>query len=235
MAFPTTRWSLLAQATIHGDAAQGEAVGQFYRHYRGPVLSFIRQQTPDQAHAEDLMQEFFIHLINESTLQRATPRRGRFRSFLLGALTRFLSRVRVRDAAEKRGGGKMPLSLDDPTRGIDEPVVPTSMAMAFDREWARDLLQRARKDLDTEWRARGEAEVLAVLLRFLPGAVNTPSYEEAAEALGWPQARLKTEVFRVRKQFRELVRLEVAITVDEPHEIDTEMAHLHLVLSDPSA
>jgi len=235
MAFPTTRWTLLAQATINGDAAQREAVAEFYRRYREPVLGFVRRQMLNQGQAEDLVQEFFLHLIQDSTLQRANSGRGRFRSFLLGALTRFLSRVRVRDSAEKRGSGQIPFSLDDSTTRFDEPSVPTAVAMAFDREWACDLLQRARNDLVVEWTARGEVERLVVLLRFLPGAVNTPSYEEAADALGWPQARLKTEVFRVRKQFRELVRMEVAITVDEPHEIDAEMAHLHLVLSDPSA
>ena len=73
MAFPTTRWSLLAHATIHGDAAQGKALAEFYRHYREPVVSFIRQQTADQTQAEDLAQDSFIHLVQHSTLPRADP------------------------------------------------------------------------------------------------------------------------------------------------------------------
>jgi RNA polymerase sigma-70 factor (ECF subfamily) len=79
MAFPTTRWSLLAQATIHGGAAEGEALAEFYRRYREPVVSFIRRQTADPMQAEDLAQEFFIHLVQHSTLQRADPLRGRAR------------------------------------------------------------------------------------------------------------------------------------------------------------
>jgi RNA polymerase sigma-70 factor (ECF subfamily) len=107
------------------------------------------------------------------------------------------------------------------------------VARAFDREWARELLVRVRRDLAAEW--KGDAAAPVMLLRFLPGAADTPSYEAAATGLGWPLARLKTEVFRLRQKFRDQVRLEVALTVDAPHEIEAEMAHLHLVLADASA
>ena len=232
MAFPTTRWSLLAQATIHGDAAQAEALAEFYRRYREPVAGFIRGQIRDRGQAEDLTQEFFLHLMKSSTLQRADPLRGRFRSFLLGALTRFLARDLVWNAAAKRGSGATPLLLDDLASGAGEPAMPAAVARAFDREWARELLVRVRRDLEGEWRDRSEA---TILFSYLPGAVETPAYEAAAAGLGWPLARLKTQVFRLRRQFRERVRHEVALTVDAPHEIGAEMAHLHLVLSDPSA
>lgn len=232
MAFPTTRWSLLAQATIHGDAVQREALAEFYRRYREPVVDFIRRHTADPAQTEDLAQEFFLHLVQSSTLQRADPLRGRFRSFLLGALNRFLARTRVQGAAAKRGSGEAALSLDALAPGTGEPAVPPAVAEAFDRDWARSLIVRVRCQLSTDW--RGRAEELALLMRFLPGAVDTPAYEAAALGLGWPLARLKTEVFRLRQKFREQVRLEVALTVEAPHEIEMEMAHLHLVLSDPS-
>ena len=231
MAFPTTRWTLLAQATLHGDATQKQAWAEFYRRYREPVVGFIRQQTTDHTHAEDLAQEFFLHLAEQATLQRADRLRGRFRSFLLGSLARFLARYRTRGAAAKRGSGEANLSFDALTPGTGEPAVPADVARAFDREWARELLVRVRRDLRAEW--TGEAAVLAMLLCFLPGSAETPAYESAATGLGWTLARLKTEVFRLRAQFRERIRAEVALTVDAPHEIDAEMAHLHLVLSDP--
>ena len=233
MAFPTTRWSLLAQATIHGDAAQKQAWAEFYRRYREPVVGFIQRQTTDQAHAEDLTQEFFLHLVEQSTLQRADRLRGRFRTFLLGSLVRFLARDRTRGQAAKRGSGTANLSLEALTPGTGEPAVPAEVTQAFDREWARDLLVRARRDLVADW--KGAARELDLLLRFLPGAADTPAYETVATSLGWTLARLKTEVFRLRSQFRERIRAEVALTVDAPHEIDAEMAHLHLVLADPAA
>ena len=232
MAFPTPRWGLLAQATIHGDAMQREALAEFYRRYREPVVSYLRRHQPE-ARADDLSQEFFLHLIENSTLQRADPLRGRFRSFLLGALNRFLARTRVHEAAAKRGSGEAALSLDALTLGAGEPVVPAAVAEAFDRDWARSLIVRVRCQLSSDW--RGKAADLALLMRFLPGSVDTPAYEAAALTLGWSLARLKTEVFRLRQKFRDQVRQEVALTVETPHEIELEMAHLHLVLADPAA
>lgn len=232
MAFPTTRWSLLAQATIHGDAAQKEAWAEFYRRYRGPVVGFIRQQGARPAQAEDLAQEFFISLIENATLQRADRERGRFRSFLLKTLVRFLSRSRTKGAAAKRGGGTEPLSLDQPLG--DEPAVPAAVARSFDRDWAWEMVALTRAELTARWAARGRAEDLATLAGFLPGAAVPPTYESAAQALGWTLARLKTEVHRLRQEFRELLRHEVALTVDAPHEIEAEMVHLHAVLADPT-
>lgn len=233
MAFPTTRWSLLAQATINGDAAQKLAWAEFYRRYREAVVGFIRRQLPDPVRAEDLAQEFFLHLMKNATLQRADPRRGRFRSFLRGALIRFLARDHERNLAEKRGSGLAPVSLETLSADEGEPTVPPAVALAFDREWAQLILERARQEVRAGW--KGSAGELTTLLRFLPGAVDTPAYEAAASALGWPLARLKTEVHRLRGQFRELVRAEVALTVEEPEEIEAELTHLHQVLADPSA
>lgn len=234
MPFPTTRWSLLAQATLTGGPAENAAWAEFYLRYRAPVLDFIRRQTADSGRAEDLAQEFFLHLIESSTLRRADPARGRFRSFLLGALTRFLARTRAAQDAGKRGGGAMPLSLDALPDDADGPAVPADVALAFDREWARGLLTRARCEVEADWRVRRPANEITLLARYLPGAVDTPAYADAAKALGWPLARLKTEVFRLRREFRERVRAAVALTVDAPHEVEAELAHLHAVLADPT-
>jgi len=233
MAFPTTRWSLLAQATINGDLAQRQAWTEFYRRYREPVVRFIQRQLPVPDRAEDLGQEFFLHLMENATLQRANPQRGRFRSFLRGALIRFLARDRERNQAEKRGSGQAPMSLETLATDDEEPAIPAAVAQAFDREWAQLILERARQEVRAGW--KGSVGELATLLRFLPGATDTPAYEAAAYTLGWTLARLKTEVHRIRAQFRELVRAEVALTVEEPEEIEAELTHLHRVLADPSA
>lgn len=231
MAFPTTRWSLLAQATLGGDTAANAALAEFYQRYRAPVVGFIARQPGQRAEAEDLAQEFFLHLLEGSALRRADPQRGRFRSFLLGALVRFLARDRARTAAKKRGAGLAAVPLDAGTASPDLPAVPADVSLTFDREWARGLIERARREVEAAWAAQGAAREFSVLQDFLPGAVATPPYEAAANRLDWPLARLKTEVFRLRRQFREQVRAEVGLTVDAPHEIEAEMTHLHAVLT----
>ena len=114
---------------------------------------------------------------------------------------------------------------------MGEPAVPADVARMFDEVWARELVERVRAEIEVAWRATRSAAELSVLANFLPGAIGTPTYEDAAAALGWPLARLKTEVFRLRKQFRGGVRAEVMLTVDEPHEAEAELAHLHRVLA----
>jgi DNA-directed RNA polymerase specialized sigma24 family protein len=235
MAFPTTQWSLLAQATLHGDSAAGTALAEFYRRYRDPVIGFISRQPAQRDRAEDLAQEFFLFLMDNSTLRRADRARGRFRSFLLATLMRFLSRDRARWAAEKRGAGEAPASLDDFADATGELAVSPSVARAFDREWAQGLLVGARAEVEAAWAARGLAKEFATLQNFLPGSAAAPAYEAAAATVGWPLARLKTEVFRLRQQFREQLRAAVALTVDAPDEVAAEMAHLHAVLADSEA
>jgi RNA polymerase sigma-70 factor (ECF subfamily) len=235
MSFPTTRWSLLIQATLHGGEVETEALAQFYRRYREPLVAFISRDPLQRPRAEDLAQEFFLHVIKTSFLRRADPSRGRFRSYLLGALVRFLSRERAHRLAEKRGAGTPQVSLQDTMESGEEFQVPDETVRIFDREWAIALLNRAQLEVQAAWAARDLAKEFETIRRFLPGAVSTPSYEEAAAALGWTVARLKTEIHRLRQHFRDYVRAEIALTVDAPHEIEAEMAYLRTVLSDPLA
>jgi RNA polymerase sigma-70 factor (ECF subfamily) len=154
----------------------------------------------------------------------------------VGARGRFRARVPAPNAAAKRGGGEPPAAPDGVGEGNEaEPAVPAEVARAFDREWANDLLARAWAEVEAAWVARGAAVELATLRKFLPGATETPTYEEAAAGLGWTLARLKTEVFRLRGQFRDQVRAEIALTVETPQEVDAELAHLHAVLADARA
>src|SRR5262245_21736444 len=112
MEFPTTQWSLLAQVSLRGDSTGREALAEFFRRYREPIRTFIERRGTSSAEAEDLTQEFFVHVMEKTTLRRADATRGRFRSFLLGALVRFLAHARDRHAAQKRGSGAPLVPLD---------------------------------------------------------------------------------------------------------------------------
>src|SRR5437588_4079337 len=113
MDFPSTMWSDIAVATLSGDTRAAQALENFCQRYREPVRQFIRLRGWDESGAEDLTHEFFLHLMQQSSLKRADRTRGRFRSFLLGALARFLHDERDRRHALKRGSGQKPDSLDE--------------------------------------------------------------------------------------------------------------------------
>ncbi len=231
MEFPTTQWSLLARAASEGDAAGVDALGEFYRLYREPVVSFVRRRGYLPAEVEDIAQEFFVHLIEKSTLRRADVKRGRFRSFLLGALMRFLGHAAERREAAKRGGGVAIVSFDEIESADVEPNVPAADMRAYDRDWALELLRRSLRTVETEFEKRGRAENFRVLRRYLPGTnLPAPAYEVSAATLKLGLGAFKTEVNRLRARVRDVLRREIAATVSSPEEIDDEVAYLGRVL-----
>lgn len=230
MEFPSTQWTLLADATLHGDAEAARAMGEFIRRYRGPVVQFIRGRGWAAAEVEDLAHDFLIHVMEKSTLRRADANRGRFRSFLLGALVRFLNDAHDRQSALKRGGDVPALSLDAAEISGDLDATPPPDAAAFDHEWALELLARAVSALEADYARRGRAADFAILRAYVPGGILPPPYEESAPRLGLHPAAFKTEVHRLRNRFRVLLREQIAATVGSREEIDAEYLYLRQVL-----
>jgi RNA polymerase sigma factor (sigma-70 family) len=225
MYFPTTQWTLLAQATLGGETAGRQAMEDLCRRYWSPLYQFIRARGYNEAEAKDLTQEFLLHLVEHSTLQKADRSRGKFRSFLCGALVRFLADAYDKRQAQKRGGGAPHVELD-----VAEELGASSSPdeLVFDREWAMVILENALRTVEEQY--KGAENQFAILRQFLPGSIAVPSYEQAATQLGLNLPALKSELHRLRQRFKAAVREEVAATVSAPHEIDQEMNHLQHVL-----
>jgi RNA polymerase sigma-70 factor (ECF subfamily) len=234
MDFPTTHWSVLAKATLHGEADARAALEVLCQRYWAPVHAFIRFQGLTDAEAQDLTQEFLIHVIHKSIFTRADRLQGRFRSFLLGALARFLADAADRRQALKRGGKSPHISLDQIEIGKDVEELSSQLhgVTAFDREWALTILENALDRLRADCSQAGREGDFDVWKNFLPGAAGTYSYESAADRLGISLAAFKSEIHRLRQRLRALVRAEISRTVSAPHEIDSEMRHLSQVLMD---
>jgi len=237
MNFPTTHWSLLARASLNDEAPARQALEELCRRYWSPLRQFIRWRGYTESEADDLTQEFVLHLLKHSTLKKADRLRGRFRSFLLGALTRFLADEWDRRQAQKRGRGVVHLSLNQDEslaggKAAEEDPRSQEAVISFDREWALVILEHALGAIEEEFESTGRTSHFAVLRRFLPGSLDVPSYEEAAAQLGVSLPGLKSELHRLRQRFKGQVRQEVAGTVSAPHEIDEEMEHLQRVLMD---
>jgi RNA polymerase sigma-70 factor (ECF subfamily) len=232
MLFPTTHWTLLAKARQDGNPAGQHALEELCRRYHGPVKAFIRSRGRSEQEAEDLAQDFLIHLLDNALFQRADRLRGRFRSLLLQTLVRFLHGEWDRRQAEKRGGGVAPSPLGDD----EDPALALAgdEVAEFDRTWAVAMLKNAWTALEQEYLAAGRAETLSVLRRFLPGAASPPSYQEAAALLGISTGTLGSELSRMRARLREHTRAEIARTVSAPHEIQDELAYLQRLLEDRS-
>lgn len=230
-AFVTTRWTLVLRARGESPEAQA-ALGELCAAYWQPVFQFIRRERRDEHTARDLTQEFFARLLARQGLDTAEPARGRFRSFLLGAVKHFLADMRDRERAAKRGGGQNVISLDaadaDAVEQIASSVQPVDTA--FDREWAITLVNRAVETLAREHENDARRTQFAVLKPWLLGEVAGSTQADAARQLDWTENAVRVAVHRLRRRFRELIKHEIAQTVDSPAQVQEELRYLLDVL-----
>ena len=235
VSFPTTHWSLLADASLSGDADARAALARLCETYRPPVITFLIQRGYAVGAVEDFAQEFFLRLLESRAWKRADRTQGRFRTFLLGTLMHVVGRVKAHGAAECRGGGMFIGSLDElAENGFEPPDGSEEGDRGFDREWALQLMDTAYAGVARPFVEDGREGEWSVISQFLPGSDEPPAYEEAAAQAGLSLSALKTAVHRVRQRFREELRAAVARTVSAAHEIDGELAYLHRVLSAPN-
>lgn len=235
MSFPTTNWSQIAHATLNGDSASRASLSRLCSDYREPLVRFLGSRGHDSHLSEDMVQEFFLRLLESQAWKRADRARGRFRSFLLGALMHVMDHLRAKALAVKRGGGVEHDSLDVlAAEGIEVADVAEEIGRQFDSDWAFGLIRNALHALSDEFEAEGRAAEFASLRCFLPGAEAPPPYEQLSDQLGQPVAALKTKVHRMRQRFRELLRAAVARTVSAPHEVDEELTYLRQLLVEGS-
>lgn len=231
--FATTRWSLILRAG--GDAtASAEALEKLCATYWPPVYAWVRRGGHGRAEAEDFTQEFFARLLGYGSFAAAKPEKGRFRSFLLGALKHFLANEWHRENCQKRGGGKLAFSLDALEAYEREAVEPRDEASPdklFDRQWAETLLARAVERLRGEYVSAEQLARFDVLKNYLHAGSDTASYAETAQGLGISESAVKSAIFKLRQRYGEMVRHEVLQTLDDPAQVEDELRCLLVALS----
>ncbi len=211
-------------------------MGKLCEAYWQPVFRFIRHQCHDEDAACDLKQEFFARLLARRGLNTVEPGRGRFRSFLLGAVKHFLADQHDRANAAKRGGGQSPVSIeaghDAGTTAelqIPDPAGPVPDTF-FDREWALALVECAVARLAADFAAEDKQPQFDALKPWLLGEVISLSQAAAARQLGLSEGAVKVAVHRLRQRFRALINAEITSTVDDPILAQEELKYLVEVL-----
>jgi RNA polymerase sigma-70 factor (ECF subfamily) len=203
------------------------ALEELCRAYWYPLYAFVRNRGYSSFDAQDLTQAFLVRFIETGGFASADRARGRFRTYLLGAMKHFLANEWHRARTQKRGGGVTFLELDalDPeARYALEPAQGADPDAGFDREWARALIGQAMEALRVESQARGKGELFQALKGSLAG--EEPARSETAAQLGMTPGAVKVAVHRLRQRYRNLLRAQIADTVSDPSEIDDEMRYL---------
>jgi DNA-directed RNA polymerase specialized sigma24 family protein len=229
MSFPNTSWTIIAEATLQGNEAARRAMDEFCQLYWRPVHHAICAAGRHGEDSEDQTQSFFRYLMANSTLRRVERGRGKFRTFLLTVLWRFLRDERDKVMAEKRGGDATIYSLEEATEN-DLPSEAAPLTEALDREWGMALFQRVMQTIRAEVVAERGEEAWKILRQFLPGSLHAPLMADVAPALNLTEGGLRSEVHRLRKRCQDVLRFEVVISVSSPEEIDEEIAYLGRVL-----
>lgn len=227
--FHTTRWSRVLLARDPSTEGR-EALQQLCATYYSPVIAFLRREGRTEEQARDLAHDFFATVLAGSSMAQAEQSRGRFRSYLLGAVKHFLSHRREAALRLRRGGGETPLSMDAEEA---PPLADTSQLSpdaAFDREWALTVLSRAMEVLRQEQTAEGKGAAFERLRPWLSGEAAHGEQEALAAALGMNVNTLKAATRRLRQRFRVLVREEIASTLEDASAVDEEMQVLFTVL-----
>jgi RNA polymerase sigma-70 factor (ECF subfamily) len=232
--FATTLWSVVLTAQAGTEPEAEVALERLCRAYWPPLYGYVRRQGYGPAEAQDLTQEFFARLIERNYLAHLRHQQGRFRSFLLTFLKHFLLEQQGRARAQKRGGGRPIVSIeqmleeDHHALGADRTCTPDE---AYDRRWAETILAGALNRLRADYAAAGQGALFEALKDFQPREPGGRSYAEIGAALGMSEAAVKSAAQRLRHRHRELVREEIAQTVTRAEEIEDEMRHLRVVLS----
>jgi RNA polymerase sigma factor (sigma-70 family) len=224
--FVTTQWNLVLSAAKTG-AAQPNALEQLCRAYWYPLYAYVRRRGNDSEDARDLTQEFFSRLLEKKWLADIEPEGGRFRSFLLTAMNRFLANEYDRAQAAKRGGGRQIISLDEERaeeRYLNEPVTSETPEKVFERRWALTVLDQALARLRAE--STDKPRQFELLNPFLSREAGEGEYAAIGAELGVTGGAVGVAVHRLRQRYRQLVREEIANTLVDANQVDEEMRQL---------
>ncbi len=237
--FSTTRWSVILAASADSEETARRALAELCHLYWRPIFAFICQRGHPVIDAQDLTQDFFLTVIDGgSLLRRADPERGRFRSLVLKSVQNFLIDAHAKRTARKRGGGIEFVPWDDwmaeaPSHlRISERTQETaSPERIFDIRWAATVVEHAMARLQEECAARGRRRIFDSLNIYLSADRADVSYADLASRLGIAESAVKRLLHQLRVRYRDLLREEVARTIENDADVEDEIRYLCTVLA----
>jgi RNA polymerase sigma-70 factor (ECF subfamily) len=232
--FVTTRWTVVLAAGQSASPQSAAALAELCRTYWYPLYAFVRRKGHGPHDAQDLTQSFFARLLEKNYVAQADRERGRFRTYLLAALTHFLTDEWDKSRRLKRGGDREIISFDAGSaeeRYRLEPIEHLDAAKLYERRWVTTLFDKVLARLEDEFRDSGKEELFNGLKGFLLAEESESSYGEISQRLNLTVNTVRQTVHRMRRRYRELFREEIAQTVASPSEVDDELKHIFAVLS----
>ena len=228
----TTHWSVVISAQREKNLPPDQwqhSLAELCQAYWYPLYAYLRRKGYKTDDAQDLTQDFFASLIEKDFLKAIDPDRGRFRWFLMDAISKFAANWNAAQSTKKRGGDRQFFSLrfdDVETRYLKEPTDGLTPEKLFNRRWALTVLDSAINQLQNDYEQNGKTRFFEHLHVFLTADSQIPSYAEVAEKLGLTETAVKVAIHRLREKYRNTIRQLLAQTLEDPASLDDEIDDL---------
>ena len=226
MQFSTTQWSVVLAAGRRDTVESNFALERLCKSYWPPLYAYVCRRVSNLQEAQDLTQAFFERMLEREYLKDADPLRGRFRSFLLTAFKHFLSNEWAKTKTRKRGSQVHHVSFDFDLHSATLPNDPLTPEKIFEREWAVTLLALVMHRLQRDMERRGNGRQFELLKHVLSGESCEVTFSEVAAELGQSESATRMAASRMRQQYRELLREEIAQTLSSKDDTDDEIRNL---------
>jgi RNA polymerase sigma-70 factor (ECF subfamily) len=231
--FRTTQWTVILNAKNPLASENTGALESLCAAYWYPLYFFVRRRGHSEQDAKDLVQGFFSKLLEKQYLSAVDRSQGKFRTFLLTALSGYLCNEHDRKTAQKRGGGRPAISIDAEEGEERYRMELVSQVLSpdeqFEKVWAETVVDCVMRRLQSEAAAAGQAERFAALTECLMEKSET-GYEELGKRTDLSEGGVKTAVRRLRHRFGAILREELSRTVASPEAVDEDLRHLLNVL-----
>ena len=213
----------------HRSTPEGRvALAELCQRYWYPLFAYVRYMGHDLHRAQDLTQGFFEQLLEKNYVGDADPAKGKFRTFLLTSLKHFMANEHDKQTAQKRGGSRTHYSLefeDAERKFAVEPTSNESPEIRFEQQWARSLLDQVIEQLRESYTRAGKQAIFDELKSCLM-AEESVNISESATRLGISEGAVRVTIHRLRKQYRDHLKAEIAATIGNPDEVEQEIATL---------
>ena len=237
-AFPTTDWGLFVDIRCGSPAAKLAALDILARRYWKPVFRFLQYSGKDEESAKDLTQAFFAAWIESNTFAKADEQRGKFRSFMLASLKRFVANEHRADHAQKRMPGAGLLSLDELMDNEEKPFEPEDAETpdkAFDRAWAREVISRVLKHFEIDCSLKDQQSHFDIFSRRLIQPIlygqGAPPMADLGKEHGVTEKQAGNLLETSKRAFRRLLEEEIRLYAATESEVSEEVRDIFAILN----